>query len=274
MGNPVSLPVVPAIPGESSYPPASLNLFKEYDRASYKAAFGIDPPTYDGTKPTKGWFDTSGSSGYKAFVNRGGAVTYEAVDMKGMRPDEVNIFGLHSYPAYVVAPTQATYGIGGMPVNPAYLLDEKTANELAWALDAKDQVSISDGQGGPYQIVYPADEARRFCMIKVKGQLLVAGLLYQERHAAGFDAPGRWDLTGAEPNWISEIVTSLAPPNPPIPVPQRPLANNEAISVTPFGFSIYKKGAGSVLEPGNTSGGGFTADDRAILKQIATNTTK
>jgi hypothetical protein len=266
---PTSTPVTPAVPSESSYPPEALNLFKEYDRASYKRAFGVDPPTYDGTKPTKRWLDTSGSREmYSAFVNRGGTVSYEPIDLKGMRLDEVNLYGLHSYAPYVPEPTRATFGINGMAVNPEYLLDEQTANELAWALDARDQVSLYSGEGTPYAILFPEEEKRRYCLIKFKGVHLVAGVLYAERHRAGFNAPGRWSPSGAEPNWISELVTSIPLANPSIPVPQRPLAANEKIAATPFGFTIFRAGEGSPVEPGANGGGGFTSADREMLGKI------
>src|SRR6185295_13240857 len=107
---PVSIPVTPPLPAETQYPASRLNLFKEYDRASYKAAFGIDPPSYDTTKPTKSWFDTSGgASDYKALVERGSVVTYESIDLGGLRPDQVNLYGLHSYPKYEPRPTQAMH---------------------------------------------------------------------------------------------------------------------------------------------------------------------
>lgn len=262
-----SVPVKPDIPAESSYPVSKLNLFEEFTRASYKAASGIDSKTFDPAKPIKNWVDTSGtSSDYSAFVNRGGLVTYEKIDLKGMKPDEANFFGLHSYEPYVIQPTQATYGDGGMPVNPLYLSDAKAANELAWALGAKDQVIEAEPTGSPYPLIYPSNEKRRMFQIKFKGQNLNAGMLIAEQNYAGVGGEGNWETSGIEPNWISQIVTSIAPATPAIPVPQRPLDVTEKIFVSPFGFAIFKIGVGSPLE--ETGGGGFTIADRAMLVKI------
>ena len=262
-----SVPVKPEIPAETSYPASRLNLFQEFTRASYKAASGSDAKTFDANKPIKTWVDTSGGSAdYSAFVDRMSVVTYEKIDLKGMKPDEVNFFGLHSYEPYVINPTLATYGVGGMPVNPLYLSDAKAANELAWALGVQDQVVEDNATGSPYPLVYPVNETRRINQIKFKGQLLNAGMLIAEQNYAGVGGEGKWDVSSVEPNWISQIVTSIVPPTPPLPVPQRPLDATEKIFVNPFGFSIYKSGTGSPLE--ETGGGGFTIADRLTLGKI------
>lgn len=268
-----SVPVKPEIPAETSYPASRLNLFQEFTRASFKAASGVDAKTFDATKPIKTWIDTSGGPvDYSSFVDRMSVVTYEKIDMKGMKPDEVNFFGLHSYEAYIVKPTEATYGVGGMPVNPLYLSDTKTANELAWALGVPDQVVEDGATGSPYPLVYPANETRRINQIKFKGQLLNAGMLIAEQNYAGVGGEGKWDLSSVEPNWISQIVTSIAPATPSLPVPQRPLDVTEKIFVNPFGFSIYKSGVGSPLE--ETGGGGFTIADRSVMAKILAAVTK
>src|ERR1035441_2465220 len=49
---------VPAMPNAPLYPISSLYLYQTWTRASYKEAFGVQPPPFDATKPVKEWFAT------------------------------------------------------------------------------------------------------------------------------------------------------------------------------------------------------------------------
>jgi hypothetical protein len=50
MANIYTNAAIPAQPSIASYPASALQLFPQYTRASYLAAFGIDAATYDSTK--------------------------------------------------------------------------------------------------------------------------------------------------------------------------------------------------------------------------------
>lgn len=271
---PTSIAVVPAQPVADNYGPDALNLFPVYNRASYIKAFGVDPPTYDANKPTKGWFDTSGRmSEFGYYQNLGGAVNFVPIDLHGLGVGEVNLYGDHKYPSYEIAPTAATR-MGGL-IPKEYLCDVKAANELAWELGVKDSVTVEEEGDSLYSVTYPPEESRRICTIAFKGAQLNAGVLLGWKNYEGVGAPGHWDIAGAQPTWVTDVPPGLPILNPEIPVPQRKLMDNEKVNVTPFGFTIYKLGVGSPLEtgPGTVTSGGFTAEDREILKQIHTSVT-
>ena len=68
MIQPVSEPLHPAQPDAESYPVSALALFKSFSRDSYRAAFGLDAPAFDPSRPAKTWFDST------ADVSRGSNV--------------------------------------------------------------------------------------------------------------------------------------------------------------------------------------------------------
>lgn len=277
--NPVSTPVTPSIPAETLYPASRLNLFTEYDRASFKAAFGIDPPTFDDRKPQKNWFDTDNASGdtihfgYYELVD--GQVVRQTLTLSAADAATVNIWGIHSYPAWNPPPSNVTH-FGG-PVAPAELCTPKEANELAWELDPqgtlgiKDHVTVielqfDDGSNTGY--MYPPDEERRVCMFQYRGNWLSCGKMIKNKYAAGVGAPGRWDMTSAaEPLWVSTQPISIAPPTlKPVPVPQRELdASQEKPLVTSagMGFVVVREGDPN-FNPQATGGGLNNEQDRKL----------
>src|SRR5205085_6428857 len=59
MSQPISTPVVPPQPNLPYYGVAELALFKIYTRETYRAAFGIEAPSFDPSRVIKTWFDTT-----------------------------------------------------------------------------------------------------------------------------------------------------------------------------------------------------------------------
>jgi hypothetical protein len=89
-------------------------------------------------------------------------------------------------------------------------------------------------------IKFPPEEPLRQRLIPWQGRLIQALELLSRRHKAGVDAPGRWDLTGADPQWIAEIPTATGEndPRPEIPIPCRALTEWERLEVG-FGGQLY-----------------------------------
>jgi hypothetical protein len=239
----------------------------------------VDAPTYDGKRQTKAWEDTSAPARADANGNvsylfiamdASGNVVPATVAMPASEAATVNLYGVHSYPAYVVAPTDATMMVGAVALNSAYLSTQADAVALALTFGMTAADVTDSGQG---TINYPADESRRVWVIARKGYQLCAGLLIGEANANGAGAPGHWDFSGAEPNWISDLPSSLPPQNPAWNVPCRPLLANEAIAeYAPMGiksFVIYRTDMVSTFNPAPTAppsgGGGLTVDEATTL---------
>ncbi len=246
------IPSIPALPDEAFYPVSKLYVVPTFDRATYRAAFGEDPATYDGSRKTKTWFDST------AIQNAGSpdaVVQYLAIErdaagnvepkwiaMTAREAASVNLYGIHAYPPYQVAPTGATTAGIGAPINPMNLCMYSEALALARSFRL-DGSAVSES---PLTIAYPSGELRRLWLIAYKGFQLTAGTMLFEMNQNGAGAPGHWNLEGGEPNWISDLPSSLPPQNPAWPVPCRTLQENEAISTTLFGFMIYRKDKSSV----------------------------
>lgn len=278
--NPISIPVVPAQPNKAVYGVIDLELFKRYTRDTYRAAFGEDPPDYDSKRLTKTWFDTSVQGDDAGLVvyhvlrgNQRAALTMTARDAR-----TVNLPGLHSYPKYAIAPTSAFLrgGAGGaaQSFDPAVLSTREQAEELAaeWGLNATTVIDIS--QQGPFAVEYPANEPRRMWGVVFRNLPQPAGNFIAERNHNGVGAPGHWDLSGGEPNWISELPITLPPENPLMEVPVRDLLGNEAISVGLMGVTIFRTDMASAPNApagAGVGGGGLTQAEHAALARIDSN---
>ncbi|MBS1876058.1 MAG: hypothetical protein JSU00_22790 [Acidobacteria bacterium] len=276
---PNCIPVVPALPDEAYYPVARLYLVPTFDRNTYRSTFGEDAPTYDGARKTKTWFDSTAiqnAGSPDAMVqytvierDLAGNVTPKSITMTAREAATVNLYGIHSYSQYQIAPTKATTeGIGAL-INPVNLCLQSDAIALAksFGLDAS---AVSES---PLSIVYPAGELRRLWLIQYKGFQLTAGTLLFEMNQNGAGAPGHWNLDGGEPNWISDLPSSLPPQNPAWGTPCRPLQDVEAISVNPFGFMIYRKDRASVYTQSSTAAPAVTLSTGSTTPSAATTTT-
>lgn len=266
MTQPTSLPVIPAQPNQQFYDFTALELFQKFDRASYKAAFGVDAPNWDATKPLKRWFDTSATPGpYKTVQGHVGTVSIIPLDV--LNPAQVNLPGLIPYAPYVVAPTQATRG--GATLNANYLCLPSDAQALMVEIGG---TKVIQEDSTFFPVTYPANEPRRLCDIVCGGAALPAGLLLLQKNGAnGIGAPGKWIGVGtANPNWVSDplppdgIHSGVATAE--VPVPVRDLLPNEKISANLAGAQIERTDLGG---PGpSPAGGSFTDVDRATLADI------
>jgi hypothetical protein len=275
MSNPVSVPAAPSQPNQQFYGGAALNLFQTYDRATYLQAFGVQAPTYDPSRPSKGWFDsTQDANDHTSLVTYGywesqTGPSLPARANESMTPAEaasVNIPGIETFPQYVIAPSQVTQA--GSGIDPTNLSVFAEAVSLAAELGLPTS-AVADGSfTGPFPTVYPAGEQRRLWVVMFKGVASYAGALLAQQYAQGVGAPGSWDVSGAAPVWKSTQPAAAPPLNPSSrPVPQRPLLPNEIFSVTLMGWSIERTDLGT--QP--PAGAGLSDAQAVQLARVDTN---
>jgi hypothetical protein len=279
-----SIPTSQPQPDAPFYPADVLKLFRSFTRQSYKDAAGIDAPTGDPTKRPKYWFDSSlvGRDPDEivtySFIDRGRANAVRKMMMTVAEARSVNIPGIHSYPDYVVAPTSAyAFGPGndGVPIrlaglNADILSTRKQAEDLAkaWGVDPSTVVDEA-AFGGPIQYVFPVEENRRKWGVPFNGVHRNVGTFLKEMYANGVGNPGKWDLTGPEPNWISSVPTVQNFDLPPWDEPVRDLLTNEAFAPPNLfgGVVVYRKDRESIYNPTNTSAPGVVTAGGSGLTQ-------
>lgn len=242
MSTPTSLPVIQPQPNAAFYPLASLQMFAGYTRPSFLSVFGVDAATGNSAMRPKDWFDSSlGNQAPTTLVSylyvdnttTPGKPVVATMTMTVAEASQPNIPGVHSYPAYVLQPSAATVGGAGIaqPIPATQLSNVADADALAvsWGLDPNTTV-IQNVLGGPFGYYYPPTEPRRVWEINYKGTMLNVGMFLAEMNANGVGAPGKWDLTGPEPNWISSLPSSMTLTLPPWPEPIRALLPNEQLA--------------------------------------------
>jgi hypothetical protein len=271
MSNPVSQPVIPAQPNLIAYGVQDLALFKTYTRDRYRAAFGAEAPPWNPARLRKTWFDstvdTSSSDNVAIYKI---AAQYPSIGwtMKQMlipaqEAATVNLPGAIVYPAYNVAPTDATRG--GSQINPNYLSLESEARALMATVGGTDVVE--EGDMPVFPTVYPADEPRRMWAIIYKGRPVNVGNLLLNLNSKGVGAPGKWDFSSSEPVWVPAPAppTGLDDTRPPRETPVRDLLPNEKFQMGLMGVSIVRT---DLAQQQAQQDGQFTPDDRATLQQI------
>ncbi len=264
---PTSVPVVPPQPVQANYSAAQLGLFQTFTRDSYLATFGVQAPVWDPTRVDKYWFDstidpTQVVNATYTIVDIGSA-SLQQMTMPATEACTVNIPGVFTYPAYVVAPTDATKG--GAPVVPSWFSLQSQALALMAFFGGSNLV---DGGITPVNpIIYPADEPRRMWNFTLNGVPINAGMLMFSEYAHGVGAPGKWDLSSGSPVWIPapSPATGLDDIRPPRPIPVRPLLPGEQLIASPLGL-----GGVTVVRTDMPAelGGGYTVADRALMQQI------
>jgi hypothetical protein len=275
MSNPVSVPAAASQPNQQFYGGAALNLFQTYDRASYFQAFGVQPPTYDSSRPSKAWFDsTQDANDHTTLVTYGywesqtgpSLPTRASETMTAAEAASVNIPGVRTFPQYVISPSQVTQAGSGIdPTNLSLFADAVSlAAELGLPASA-----VADGSfTGPFPTVYPAGEQRRLWVLMFKGVANYAGALLAQQYAHGVGAPGSWDVSGPSPVWRSAQPVTEPLLNPTLrPVPQRPLLPNEMLSVTLMGWSVERTDLGTP----QPTGGGLDDAQAQQLARVDTN---
>ena len=282
MTSQTSLPVVQPQPSDPFYPPQSLLLFRDYDRAGFQKAFGQDAPSYDPSRRPKSWFDTSATGRdsdpvtyHYIDTDKPGQATVNTLTLSVLEARSVNLEGTRSYPKYVVAPTAASVlGPGGdsQPLNAASLATMEEARLMAHLLQLPDAAIEQQSLGGPFSLVYPANEPRRQYTIQWKdGTALTVALLINQMYANGIGAPGHWDLSVQSPRWISELEPAAPATLPSMPRPIRPLLQNEAIATDIFGSQVIYRTDKSSVYTQQASAGGLTAEEAMTIARIDTN---
>jgi hypothetical protein len=272
----VSVPVTPSQPDKPSYAVSELWLVKTFDRASYKAAFGLAAPVCDPKKKVKAWFDSSMAAEdpeslavYKGLLtDKAGAPAIKQFWMTAGEAATVNLQGRESYPEWHPAPTEAyippsTPAQGNTILYPGSLITLEQAQMLAKELGGTVQ-----GPGGWPQAVYPPDEKRRVYTIIVDGKAHDGGALLIERYSSGIAAPGHW--VKADQSESLEFVYDAPPDCAGLQswtVPVRDLVANEVIKDLPFGGPTVVRT--DKAQQAAEAGGQFTPADRAVLQSIA-----
>ena len=279
-----SLPNVQPQPSDPFFPISKLALFSEFSRAGVLAATGDDPPTGNPNLRPKDWWDDSAKG-------LDGTVTYLYIDnsingspkvgqftIPAAEAAKPNIAGVHSFPARVIAPTNATVqGFGTSNPVPAVTLSlysEALMLATAWGL-GKD--AVVEEQLSAFSYVYPPEEMRRKYDVLWNGVSLNVGQFLDEMNKNGVGAPGHWDLTSVSggPNWISDVPPVQTFTLAPWPMPIRPLMANEALKTSQSLFAgaapiVYRTDMTSPYNPAPASavGSGLTPTQASDLHLI------
>lgn len=263
----VSLPSARPQPEADIYGVQELALFRSFTRESFRAAFGIDPPAWNPSRRIKTWFDSSIVSVeaddvalYRVVARDAqGKWTLRQLVLPSSEAASVNLPGSISYPPYVPAPTRATRG--GAPVNPEYLSLEADVRSLAAAIGGS--AIVDEGNSSVFPVIYPADEPRRMWAVMLGDRPWNAGLLTRTKNVKGVGAPGRWDLSSGEPDWIPapDGPTGEDDTRPPREMPCRELLPNERLEAGPMGLP-------QVVRTDRKAEIGFTSSDRQMLREI------
>ena len=221
-------------------PISDLQLFPRLTRAEYLRAHGTQAPPWDKTRRIQRWFDPTANPDADALAVRQYSVfdptvgrfrTMQVLEREAASP---NLPGQFDYPKHRVAPTRAvirsTFDGSESPLNPTYLCEEAEALALAAELGLPASAVRPTQFGGPWQFVWNG-ESRRLWVIDWKGQAIQASSLLMGKHKAGVGAPGHWDLSGAEPVWVSEVPTDTGEmdPRPEVEMPMRLLLPSEKL---------------------------------------------
>lgn len=249
-----SFPADPAQPNQAVYSTDLLQTFQAFTRASYLAAFGVQAPSFDATRPAQYWFDSTAAP-----LPANQMMSYLQIQLTpsadGSTPPAQlvsltipagqaatpNIPGLVSYPAYVIAPTTAASG--GSLVNPSVLSNYSDALALAAALGLPASSVISgpaltwNGETrGDWMIVLPGNPNPYY-----------AGTLLVDQYANGIGSPGAWSTrnagtANAQAVWTpvpagpDGITTGI--PTEITPVPVRALLANEKFVPAGIGAGV------------------------------------
>jgi hypothetical protein len=272
MSVPRSEPIVPAQPTLDSYGFLELSLFRTYTRESIRAAYGVEVPAFDPSRPIKTWFDSTFEDSDPADL-----VIYKifAQDSKGQwgarqlvlpagEAATLNLPGVVRYPPYVVGPTKAARGTNSA-IWPETLSLRSEAESMLAELGLSSLELFDEGEGSVFPVNY-GDEPRRQWFFVYKGEVHSIGGLLGAKNAKGIGYPGHW-LVGDTIEWIADppAPTGLQDTRPPREVPVRDLLPNERITMALMGPVIVRTDR---LQAQAEASGQFTASDRQTLKDI------
>lgn len=181
---------------------------------------------------------------------------------KTYTPEEaafINIPGAYVWPSYRPAPSGAFQILEGqrrqLPNDglSAWADAGSLAQELkaaGWQVENVEEFKSE----GVFAVQYDVSEVRRMWNINIRladgsFQPQNAGLLFKMKYANGVGAPGEWlgPNKASTPSWAAYGFESgefsVAPE---VPIPVRPLLDNETLKVTPFGVQVIKYEANQV----------------------------
>jgi len=264
------------------YSTEELLLSPRWTRALYFAATGQQAPPYNPAKQIKRWADSTAaklngypnqSVDYLAMRrNAQGQMEFGTFTLSAAEAAAFNLPGAYAYEKYIVKPTGAFVQEPNgtkTPINPDYLSSPGDASILAHEIGA-DEEPKEEYLTGPFQYYWPAEETRRPYSVKFKGTPIQASFLLKQQNERGIGSPGRWDLTGPAPIWITAVPdTGVMDTRPEIEMPARALdTRTEEIRCTPFGCAVYR--IDGPPEPG--TGAALTKADHEQLDRIEANT--
>ncbi len=245
------------MPATSPYPLYELYQYQIFSRASAKSA-GLPAsctPHFNPAWPVKNWValdvdDTDQNSFLTLKAVKQGDVSQVVLPAKFVpfltQPGQAGTLNLPdeaaSYPPYVVAPTSAYINNGG-PINPEYLSNMFQAQDMAVALGVKDapitEWQPTAGPGG-FQVIYPADEKRRwYQFVDGFGQVQTVGLMLRAMNQNGVGATGQWAKDGKTWQWLPTHSAPVDPPHGAIfPMPMRKTLPEETIQPVSLGGPI------------------------------------
>jgi hypothetical protein len=281
---PISYPADPVQPNQAVFSTDLLQTFETYTRPSYLAAFGVQSPGFDSTRPAQFWFDSTAAafppSQLMSYLQiqltpsaDGSTAPARMVPLSipAGQAATANIPGLVVYPAYVVA--QTTAASGGSLVNPSILSNYSDALVLAAALG----LPASSAIAGP--ALTWNGETRGDWMIVLPGNPnpYYAGTLLLDQYANGIGAPGVWSIRNSGTVNAQAVWTPVPPgpdgistgvPEVTTPVPVRALLSNEVF--VPAGMTGGVMVARTDLASPSVLGTavGFSQQDAVMLAAI------
>lgn len=268
--------VVPAQPDLPRYPLSALALTRLYDRAEYEAAFGMQPPPFDPTRPIKRWVITDaviGPTTYLFWDGKSQSIGKFVASKQGAAA--VNISGAYRYPKWVNDPESSARvqsDAGVQPINGLSLVRPEDAELVATELrrdlnDITIQAVQTNPGSGPFRVLWNTETRRRFVII-VGGIARMAESLVSQRYERGVGHPGKWIMDGAEPRFVPAQVATEPPPNAEeIPVPLRALLPNERIEVSPFAGPVVVR-ADMESAPAGSDGDRLAAIEAKLDKLV------
>jgi hypothetical protein len=277
-------PKNPSVPDEPHYPIDTIYKFDRHDRISWERAFGEQAPAWDPGRPAKSWADTSVLEGVADPDNT--YVEYDYFDMATRRFAKLrlsvseaatpNLKGAYIYPEFIVPSTPAVIvnpDGGENSINPRMLCYRSEANELARQLNATSIVENRFSDSGKFTIEWRGEQ-RRMWLIRIGANYHNVGLLLQRQYRGGIGAPGEWTVppTG-QPVWVARKQETGSDARGEVPVPCRPLAENEALYLGhPMKVIVYRTDMESDFnQPTGDAPSVFPADLRATLERIDAN---
>lgn len=241
---PTSRPVE-NFPQQPQYGLAELNLYKRHTRESYLKDYGEQAPPWDKSKPIKRWFASGLTGDYKYGYFVG--TQYFTRTISAEEAASINLPGNFVYEKRVLAPSgissaivnEAGDVIGQQTIPPEELATLEEATALAAELHATGlfpmqlKPFLNTVQGIQGLQIQPW-ESRRMYLIQIGSYAHSVGRLLVRRYERGYLSPGHWSNINGQPVWVSEIPehTFEWDPRPEVPIPQRQLADNEALVET------------------------------------------